>query len=86
METNEVSYCSKISLVDVRAGESGKIVEIHGGYGMVRKLEALGIRKGVKIRKLSTQFMRGPVMIQVGNTQVGIGFGMARRILVEIEE
>ncbi|MBI4721579.1 MAG: ferrous iron transport protein A [Candidatus Stahlbacteria bacterium] len=75
----------KLSLVDMRTGESGKIVEIYGGYNTIRRLDAMGIREGVEIKKLSAQFMRGPVMIQVGNTQIGIGFGMARRILVEIE-
>lgn len=76
----------RVSLVEMRAGESGRIVEIEGGYGMIRKLETLGIRLGKEIRKLSGQLMRGPVMIQVGNTQVGIGFGMASRILVEVSE
>jgi Fe2+ transport system protein FeoA len=30
-------------------------------------------------------FMRGPVTIRVGQTQMAIGFGMARRILVEVD-
>ena len=31
-------------------------------------------------------FMRGPVTIQFDNTQVAIGFGMANKILVEIDK
>ena len=75
----------KISLVEMRTGEKGKIAEIQGGHGMIRNLDALGIREGKEIRKLSAQLMRGPILIQVGNTQVAIGFGMARRIMVEIK-
>jgi len=66
-------------------GSEGEVVDVKGGWGMVRKLEAMGIRKGVIIRKLSTQPMRGPVFVQAGNTRVAIGFGMARRIIVAIK-
>ena len=77
---------NKISLVEMRTGEKGKVVGIQGGYGMTRRLEALGIREGKEIKKLSAQLMRGPVVIQVSNTRVAIGFGMARRIIVEVSE
>ncbi|MDI6840596.1 MAG: FeoA family protein [bacterium] len=75
---------NKISLVEMRISEKGKVIEIQGGYGMIRKLETLGIREGKEIKKLSAQLMRGPVIIQVSNTRVAIGFGMARRIIVEV--
>ncbi len=76
----------RISLVEMRVGETGKIVEIQGGHGMARRLETLGIRIGKEVKKLSGQLMRGPILIQAGNTQVGIGFGMARRVLVEVDK
>ena len=74
-----------ISLVEMALNMKGIVVEIQGGQGMIRKLDALGIREGVEIRKISSQLMRGPVMVEVERTQVGIGFGMASRILVEIK-
>jgi Fe2+ transport system protein FeoA len=77
---------NEMSLADMRSGQAGTIAVIDGGYGMVRKLEGLGIINGKHIRKLSTQLMRGPVIVQVGRTQVGIGFGMARRIIVRVAE
>jgi len=76
----------RVSLADMRVGEVGKVIEIQGGYGIGRKLETLGVRTGKEIKKLSGQLMRGPVLVQVGNTQVGIGFGMARRIIVEVDK
>lgn len=74
-----------ISLVELAPNMIGKVVEIQGGYGMIRKLDTLGIRPGVEVRKISSQLMRGPVMVEVERSQVGIGFGMARKILVEVE-
>lgn len=55
------------------------------GPGFGRRLEALGIRPGKKVTKVSSMFFRGPVTLRVDNTQVAIGFGMANRILVEVD-
>ncbi|MBL7075825.1 ferrous iron transport protein A [candidate division KSB1 bacterium] len=71
-----------IDLTQLRQGETGTIVNIQGGHGLRRRLESLGVRPGVMIMKVSAQFMRGPVTIQVGNSQVALGFGMARKIMV----
>jgi ferrous iron transport protein A len=73
-----------VPLSRLEAGQSGKIVQIQGGPGMINRLSALGIRPGKRVTKVSSMFMRGPVTIQVGNAQVAIGFGMAKRILVEL--
>jgi ferrous iron transport protein A len=70
-------------LTGMRAGESGTVVEIAGGMGALRRLQALGIRVGKKITKTSEAFMRGPVTVKVGGAQIGIGYGMASKIIVE---
>lgn len=75
----------KVDLTHLEEGESGVVVNIQGGYGLIRRLESLGIRVGKKVTKVSSQFMRGPVTIRIDNFQVAIGFGMAKKILVEIE-
>ena len=38
----------------------------------------------MRIKKVSGHFMRGPVTARVGNTEVAIGHGMARRVMVEV--
>ena len=73
-----------ISLSRLDAGQSGKVVQIQGGQGMINRLGALGIRPGKKVTKVSSMFMRGPITIRVGNAQVAIGFGMAKRIVVDL--
>jgi len=69
----------------MQAGQSGTVVEILGGHGLVNRLNAMGIRPGKRITKVSSMFMRGPVTIQVGQAQIAIGFGMAGKIVVELE-
>jgi len=73
-----------ISIAEMPVGQTGRIVEIQGGFGMTGKLDALGIRKGEAITKVSSQWMRGPVLVRHGNTDVAIGYGMARHIAVEM--
>lgn len=70
----------------MHAGQSGTVVEILGGHGLVNRLNSLGIRPGKRITKVSSMFLRGPVTIEVGQSLVAIGFGMAGKILVDIEE
>lgn len=74
-----------IDLTKLEERESGVVVQINGGHGLVRRLESLGIRVGKKVTKVSSQLMRGPVTVRIGNSHVAIGFGMAKKIFVEIE-
>jgi ferrous iron transport protein A len=74
------------ALNELRSGEGGKIIRINGGVGMVNRLAALDIRPETRITKLNSGYMQGPVTIEVNRTQIAIGFGMATRILVEVED
>ena len=74
-----------VTLRQMQSGRSGKVVEIQGGHGLANRLNALGIRPGKRITKVSSMLMRGPVTIQSGNTQVAVGFGMANRVIIELD-
>ena len=76
----------QINLRQMYPGQSGRVMQVNGGIGMVNRLNALGIRPGKKITKVNSMLMRGPVTVQLGGTRLAIGFGMANRILVEIEQ
>ena len=76
----------QVTLAQMQEGQVGKVVEVLGGRGMIVRLSALGIRPGRRVVKISSVFLRGPVTVQVNQSQVAIGFGMARRIMVELEE
>ena len=75
----------QITLVRMQTGQSGIVVQIQGGYGLVNRLSALGIRPGKRITKIGSMLMRGPVTIQVDRAQVAIGFGMARRVIIRLD-
>lgn len=72
------------AVTELKVGQTGAIVAIEGGFGMVRRLDALGIHEGTKITKVSGQWMRGPVVVRIGSADIAIGYGMARRIVVAL--
>jgi len=73
------------TVAQMEAGQSGKVIQVAGGHSLVRRLDAMGIRPGRQITKISSMFMRGPVTIQVDSAQLALGFGMAKKILVALE-
>jgi ferrous iron transport protein A len=75
----------QLTLAEMRTGQTGTVVEVLGGHGLVRRLDALGIRPGRKVTKLSSTLFRGPVILRVNSTQVAVGFGMARKIIIEAD-
>lgn len=75
-----------ISLTWMDTGQSGTVIQIQGGIGLTSRLTNLGIRPGKRITKVSSMVMRGPVIIEMDRTQLAIGFGMATRVMVELEE
>ena len=76
---------NRISLAKMQSGQKGKIVEINGGSGLTQKLLAMGIKTGKEITKINAQWMKGPVLIRQNHTQIALGFGMASKVLVEID-
>ena len=73
-----------IDLTQMQPGETGIVKEIQGGHGLMRRLQSMGVRPEKRITKVSSHFWRGPQTVEVDNMQIAVGFGMARRILVEV--
>ncbi len=76
---------TRLPLSKMKNSQSGTVIAINGGRAICSKLGALGIQPGVKIVKKSRLIGSGPVVVSVGNTDIAIGYGMATRILVELD-
>ena len=74
------------SLTKMGSGCSGVVTEIQGGFGMTARLNALGIMPGKKITKISSMIGQGPITIEVDRVQVAVGFRMAERIIVQMDQ
>lgn len=71
-----------VYLNELKSGEKGIVQQIDGGRLLMDRLNALGIRPGKEILKISSMFTNGPVTIQIDRTQIAIGLGMAKKILI----
>ena len=74
------------SLVEMQTGQSGVVTDVRGGGGMRRRLDAMGIRLGARLTKTSDSYLRGPVTVRTGNSQLALGFGMAAKVLLACEQ
>jgi len=75
-----------VDLTKMKTGSYGTVVNLEGGRGASTRLQNLGVRPGKKVRKISGHFWRGPVTVQIGGTNVALGFGMASKVMVEVVE
>jgi len=76
----------QLTLAEMKTGQTGTVVGVLGGHGLIQRLDALGIRPGKKVTKLSSTLFRGPVTLRVNNSRVAVGFGMARKIIVKVDK
>jgi Fe2+ transport system protein FeoA len=62
-------------------GAKVKIARIVAGRSLHTRLATMGIYEGTTVEVISN-VRRGPVIISRGEARYGLGFGMAKRILV----
>ena len=69
-----------IPLAFVGAGQSARVDDFAGGWGLRRRLAGMGMREGSVVRVISVG--PGPVIVCCGETRLALGHGMAGRIMV----
>lgn len=72
-----------ISLLEMIEGQKGIVAEITGGHGLSQKLDNMGLHIGKEITKVNMQWRRGPVIVQLGNSQLAIGYGIAKKVMLK---
>jgi ferrous iron transport protein A len=66
----------------VRPGQRVRIAKIRGRRGLIGKLTNMGFYPGVEIEVISNR--PGPLIVSRGGMKLGLGYGMANRILVSL--
>lgn len=75
-----------MSLAEMKVGKKAEIKAMEGGMSLQRRLSPLNIRIGKRIRKIASQPLRGPVVIEVDGRRITLGRGMAMKVMVEVIE
>jgi len=75
----------KTSIHMLKNGKKAKIIAMPPGM-CGKRLEAVGLRTGKIVEKVSGMPFRGPVTINLDGRQIAIGHGAAEKIFVETLE
>ena len=71
-----------ILLTDAPKGKPVKLVSIDGGHSISKRLVELGLTPGTIFKVV--QDSGGPLIINVRNSKIALGRGMARKLLVDL--
>ena len=74
----------QVLLTELETGRTATIVSLGGGAGAQHRLRLLGLLEGQRVQKVSRIGKLGPIVVLVDRTQVAVGYGMAKRIIVQI--
>ena len=69
-------------LTMVSPGERVRIEALNSGRGMAKKLTEMGLRIGMEVQVIN-KGNPGPFLIAIGDTRLGIGHGVAHKIMVK---
>ncbi len=73
-----------IPLSELNTRKAAIVRRVEGGLGFQRRLASLGIRVGKTVRKITSEPLRGPIIVEVDGARVAIGRGMAMKVLVVV--
>ena len=71
-----------LSLVDIKPGETVRIISIDAGQALKHRLAAMGLLPNMLIKVIRKEG-RGQVIVGVKNGKVALGHGMAHKVMVE---
>ena len=70
------------SLSRLKTGKTAIIHNLKGGHGFKSRLSVLGFTPGTKVRMIQN-FGRGPVIVEIKETNIALGRGEAMKVVIE---
>ncbi len=71
-----------IPLSEIQTGNHGVLESMHAGRGLSSRLTSLGLTPGTVLQN----YGHGPMIINVRGTHVALSRGLARHLLVKMED
>ena len=72
-----------MTLNQIKKDKEVTVVEIEGGWRIRQRLNQMGIHPNDRILVKRSGLMGGPILIQIHGTEVAIGRGMARKVVIK---
>lgn len=73
----------KLSLADMKEGETGIMVHTNGGLGAMHRLAEMGLTPGSEVKLLRKSSFHGPVEVEVRGVTLALGYGLALKVCVQ---
>jgi ferrous iron transport protein A len=67
-------------LSDLAFGDTSVVAEIHASG---RELNCMGLRKGKRLKMITKQPIKGPVVVLIGEVEIAMGIKTAEQVMVE---
>lgn len=80
------SFAAMIELTKAPCNSLLEVKSFTGMGGWQKRLEAIGIRKGIRLKKITCQPFGGPIVVDVNGTKISLGRGIASKIQVELAQ
>lgn len=74
----------KKKLREMKYGEEGIVASIE--EDLKEKIAGMGIRVGKKLKMITKQPIKGPVVVLVDEASTSLGIGLSDKIIMEVEE
>jgi ferrous iron transport protein A len=71
-------------LSEMNYGEKGTVTSINSD--LRERIAGMGIRVGKKLKMITKQPIKGPVVVVVDEANTSLGLGIADKIIIEVEE
>jgi len=75
----------ELSLSQLPAGVAARVVQVHGGHGLVNRIACLGFTPGAEVTLLQN-YGHGPLIANVRGSRLALGRGEAEQIWVKVIE
>ena len=72
-----------MTLAELSADQSAKIVSIGGGSNTQQQLRELGLYPGDTVRVIRHAAFQGPLLVETRGTQIAIGRAIAEQVVIE---
>jgi ferrous iron transport protein A len=79
-----MSEMGNIELTKAPCNQTLEVMTFSGDADWEKRFEAMGIRKGRRIRKIASQPFGGPVVIEINGSKMSLGRNIAAKIEVEV--
>ncbi|MEA1995621.1 MAG: FeoA family protein [Campylobacterota bacterium] len=71
-------------LSEMSYGEEGTVTNINSD--LKERIAGMGIRVGKKLKMITKQPIKGPVVVIVDEASISLGLGIANKIIIEVKE